>query len=412
MKKTNDILFDYLPVVFAFLLPFGLNLSPVLILWFITSWFKADKVYMLPGLKNKWFLVMVSFLLLHIISAVLSDNRKEAATAIEIKLSFLAFPYFFFLFRLSEFTIKKMITAFLSGCMFALIACLIRATWLNISTGENFFYYNRFSYFMHVGYFSMYMLFAIVLLFLVYPVWFAKDQWINPIRYSLSVLFGVGIFICSSKIGIIALLIVLLLLPLIKFKDVITIKRLGIALIALTAFVILMYNVLPTPFQRLSNAFNTASSETIDKTSSESTAVRILIWGESMEIIKNNFWFGVGVGDANDVLQNSYKEHGLTGALEHNLNTHNQFFQTFVGLGLPGFLILLALTIGTMIYGFVKKNLVLVLFSVIIVLNFLVESMLQTQAGNLFYVCFLCLLLNNNLTLFNPESAKQSHTHE
>lgn len=367
---------------------------------------------MLTGLKNKWFLVMVSFLLLHIISAVLSDNRKEAATAIEIKLSFLAFPYFFFLFRLSEFTIKKLITAFVSGCMFALIACLIRATWLNTSTGENYFYYNRFSYFMHVGYFSMYMLFAIVLLFLVYPVWFAKDHWINPIRYSLSVLFGVGIFICSSKIGIIALLIVLLLLPLIKFKDVITIKRLGIGLIALTAFVILMYNVLPTPFQRLSNAFNTASSETIDKTSSESTAVRILIWGESMEIIKNNFWFGVGVGDANDVLQNSYKEHGLTGALEHNLNTHNQFFQTFVGLGLPGFLILLTLTIGTMIYGFVKKNLVLVLFSVIIVLNFLVESMLQTQAGNLFYVCFLCLLLNYNLTLFNTESAKQSHTHE
>lgn len=367
---------------------------------------------MLGGLKNKWFLVLVSFLVLHIISAIISDNTKEAATAIEIKLSFLAFPYFFFLFKISEYTIKKMATAFVSGCMFALIVCLIRATWLNISTGENYFYYNRFSYFMHVGYFSMYMLFGIILLFLIYPIWFAKDQWINPIRFSLITFFGIGIFLCASKIGIIALLIVLLLLPLIKFKDVITIKRVGIALIALTGFVVLMYIVLPTPFLRLSNAFNTASSDTIDKTSSESTAVRILIWGESMEIIKNNFWFGVGVGDANDVLQNSYKEHGLTGALEHNLNTHNQFFQTFVGLGLPGFIILVVLTIGTMIYAFVKKNLVLVLFSVIIILNFLVESMLQTQAGNLFYVCFLCLLLNNNLTHLGADMATQNHTHE
>ncbi|HRD40798.1 MAG TPA: O-antigen ligase family protein, partial [Bacteroidia bacterium] len=85
------------------------------------------------------------------------------------------------------------------------------------------------------------------------------------------------------------------------------------------------------PFERLSNAFKTASSANVDKTSVESTAVRMLIWGESMEIIKNNFWWGVGVGDANDVLQAAYKEHGLTGALEHNLNTHNQYFQTFIG---------------------------------------------------------------------------------
>ena len=390
-------------------MPFGLNLSVLLMLWFICSWFKADKVVMLSGLKNKWFIVLVSFLALTIISALFSENKKEAITAVEVKLSFLAFPYFFFLFKFNEGTVKRIVSAFVSGCLFALLFLLVRATWLYVSTGDNYFFYNRFSFMLHVGYFSMYMLFSIVVLFLVYPVWFQYDKWIKPVRLAMAVLFGIGIFLCASKIGIIALFIVLLLLPLIVFKEVITIKRIGISLIALTAIVILLYNVLPTPFARLTSAFNTASSQNIDKTSSESTAVRILIWGESMEIIKQNFWFGVGVGDANDVLQNNYREHGLTGALAHNLNTHNQYFQSFIGLGVLGFLLLLVSTLGAMIYGFIKKNTVLILFSVIVLLNFLVESMLQTQAGNLFFLSMLCTLLNYNLTEFKGNDTHPHH---
>lgn len=410
MKKNNDILFNYLPVLFAFLMPFGLNLSVVIILWFVTSWFKVDKAYFLNGLKNKWFLTLVGFLVLHIISALLSDNKNESLHAIEVKLGFLAFPYFFFLFRIEDFTIKKMLTAFVSGCFFALMACLGRAGWLYLSEGENYFYYNKFSYFMHAGYFSMYMLFAIVVLFMVYPVWFGGDKWLNLIRYFFIAAFVVGVFLCASKIGIIAFLIVGLLIPLVKFKDVLSIKRVGIALIFLTALVVLLYNVLPTPFERLTNAFKTVSSGNIDKTSGESTAVRMLIWGESVEIIKEHFMFGVGVGDANDVLQARYKEQGLTGALAHNLNTHNQYFQTFIGLGVIGFVILLISTLGAMIYGLMKRNIILVLFCVIIILNFLVESMLQTQAGNLFYGCFVCLLLTRNV--FNLSGVETKHEHK
>lgn len=253
---------------------------------------------------------------------------------------------------------------------------------------------------MHAGYFSMYMLFAGVILFLVYPVWFNEDKWANVIRLFFIVFFTVGIFLCASKIGIIAFLVIALLLPLIRFKRALSFKRIGVAIISLAAGLIVLYNVLPTPFERIINAINTNSQANIEKTSSESTAVRVLIWGESMEIIKQNIWTGVGAGDANDVLQARYKEQGLTGALEHNLNTHNQYFQTFIELGILGFVILMISTVGTIVDGLVRKNAILILFSVIIVLNFLVESMLQTQAGNLFYVFFACLLLSVDPNLF------------
>lgn len=396
-------MFENLPVLFTFLMPFGLNLSIIIILWFITSWFVANKSEMLSGLKNPWFLTLLGFFILHVVSAILSDNQQESMRAIEVKLGFLAFPYFFFLFKINSFTIRRMVIAFISGCFFALVACLLRALWIYIADGENHFYYNKFSYFMHAGYFSMYMLFASVVLFLVYPLWFEKEKWLTIIRLFLILSFIIGIFLCASKIGIIALLAVGILLPIIKYKEVITPGRFVVFLLALCTLVAILYVALPTPFERLTNAFKTASSENIDKTSSESTAVRMLIWGESMEIIKTNFWWGVGAGDANDVLQESYKEHGLTGALEHNLNTHNQYFQTFIGLGVIGMIILVISTLGAMIYGFIKHNTLLVLFSVIIILNFLVESMLQTQAGNLFYGFFLCLLLQYNLMKISNE---------
>jgi hypothetical protein len=110
------------------------------------------------------------------------------------------------------------------------------------------------------------------------------------------------------------------------------------------------------------------------------------------------------VGDANDMLYQSYKENGLTGALSHHLNAHNQYFQTFIGLGFFGFIILLSLTFGYLIKNILTKHFLFILFSTLIILNFLVESMLQTSAGVLFFCFFFCLfnkvstkdLLNEN----------------
>jgi O-antigen ligase len=80
-------------------------------------------------------------------------------------------------------------------------------------------------------------------------------------------------------------------------------------------------------------------------------------------------------------------------ALIKKLNAHNQFLQTFIGTGIIGFVLLLLITIGTLIYGFVKKNYILALFSTLIFFNFLVESMLQAQAGFIFFVFFLVVYL-------------------
>lgn len=359
----------------------------------------------MSGLKNPWFLIMVFFLLLHIISGLLSQNKQEGLTGVETKLSFLAFPYFLFLFNINDSIVKRSVIAFVTGCFFALMICIVRATYIYLTGGGNEFFYNLFSVLIHAGYFSMYMLFCILIVAFVYPKWFGKDKWVSIISYFLILSFLTGIFLCASKIGYIAAVIILIIAPIIRFKHKLNLKIFGVSMVVLLTFFFVLLKVFPKPFERLSNVFTTLSAENIDKTSGESTAVRILIWHESMEIVKSNFWIGVGTGDANDVLQNRYRENGLTGALEHNLNAHNQFFQTTIALGIVGFLALFVLTIGVLIYAFIKKQTLLILFSLIIILNFLVESMLQTQSGNLFFVGFLSILLTKGEVL-----KKQTHT--
>ncbi len=381
-------------------MPYGIILGPFVILWFIASWFIFDKERFHSGWKNPWFLIMFFFFLMHCVSSVFSDNKQEALTGVENKLSFLAFPYFFFLYKMKDSTVKRMLIAFVSGCFFSLVVCLVRAVYVYFSSGEDEFFYNKFSILIHAGYFSMYMLFCILIVMFAYPKWFGKDKWVGIISYFLVLAFLGGIFLCASKIGYLTAVLVLIIAPIIKFKHRLNLKIFIISSVLLLAVFFTLLKVFPKPFERLNNVFTTLSSENIDKTSGESTAVRLLIWKESREIIKENFWLGVGTGDANDVLQERYRKNGLTGALEHNLNTHNQYFQTAIALGIVGLLIMLFLTFGVMIYAFMKKHILLVLFSIIIILNFLVESMLQTQSGNLFFTGFLCLMLAHDVLKF------------
>lgn len=395
MKKVSYILFNYLPVLYAFLLPFGGTISVLVVVWFIVSLFCIEKEKFRAGIHNEWFWILVSFFALHVLSAFISDNKNGGLRMIELSSGFLGFPYFFFLFSIQPETIKKILISFINGCFFALLACLGRATWFYFHDGVNYFYYNDFSYFMHAGYFSMYLLFSSVITFFLYSKLFWVDSWTNYIRFFYIILFSIGIFLCASKIGLIAYIVVVILVLIIKFKRGLNFKKAVIFLLTAVILFFSVFKIFPIPFVRLASAMNTVLSGNIDKTSGESTAVRMLIWKESIEIMRRDIVWGVGVGDVNDELSAAYVQKGLTGASEHNLNAHNQYLQTFIGLGIIGFTILLISTMGVVIYGFIRKNRILLLFGIIVVLNFLVESMLQAQAGNLFFVFFLCLLLKN-----------------
>ncbi|MDX2173768.1 MAG: O-antigen ligase family protein [Bacteroidota bacterium] len=244
----------------------------------------------------------------------------------------------------------------------------------------------------------MYLILAIILVVLFYNKWFASQKSIIYFSYFLTLLFSISIFLCASKLGLISFVIILPILILYKLKALLNTKKIILILFGFIILIAFSSKLFPAVFTRL-NSIITFNVNQLDKTSIESTTVRFLIWQEALVLIKQNILFGVSVGDTNDALYNSYQQNGITGALEHKLNAHNQFMQTFIGMGIVGFFSLLLITLWQLIKSIIKKHFLLFIFSLLIILNFLVESMLQSMSGTLFFVFFYCI--------FNLTSIKQ-----
>jgi O-antigen ligase len=87
-----------------------------------------------------------------------------------------------------------------------------------------------------------------------------------------------------------------------------------------------------------------------------------------------------------------YKEQNITTAIEHELNAHNEYLQTFMALGIVGFLTLVLSLIIPGWYAFRRKQLLYLLFLMLFAFHMLVESMMAKQAGIVFYAFFNAVL--------------------
>jgi len=397
-------LFYFFPVLFCFCLPFGsLFLSGLIVFWILVSFLNIDKRQLKAGFLNPKLILFYLFFFVTVISALLSSNIAEAGFSVEIKLTFFFFPYLFFCFKWPIEILKRCVISFVSGCFFACLYLIARASLYAFNGQPDYFFYSLFSDFIHASYFAMYLILAIVFVVLFYNNWFKTQKSVIYSSYFFVSIFITSIFLCSSKLGVISFFICMPLLAAYKYRARLNAGKIAVIFVLLALIVFASSKIFPGPFDRFSS-LNATSLQTIDKTSSESTAVRILIWKESGLLIKQNLFFGTGVGDANDRLYEMYKQSGLTGAYEHKFNAHNQFLQTFIGLGLMGFLLLALMTFGMVFKAFKKGNFMLGIFSLLIILNFMVESMLQTSAGVLFFVFFSCFFEMVNEEKLNEEA--------
>lgn len=384
-------LFYFFPVLFCFCLPFGFTvLSPILMTWLLVSFFNWDLVNIRKGLYNPNLQLMVLFFAITLLSAFLSENHIEANIAIEIKLSFLLFPYLIFCFEWPISILRRCLVGFVSGCFFACLYLIGRATVFTYYGHSEYFTYTYFSDFIHASYFSMYLVLAIGIVLNYYRHWFHTNRQILISSYFFVSVFLASIVLCASKMGLISLFLCVPVLAYIKLKQRLGKQRAWLYLTSGLIVAVLVLSLLPGAFDRLL-AVKNISLESLDKGSSESNTMRLLIWEQALNLFSNNFWFGLGVGDANDALYAAYERNGLSGALEHHLNAHNQYLQTALGMGFFALLLLLFLTIGKGLMALLKQNFMLAYFSLLISLNFLVESMLQAVAGTLFFAFFYCI---------------------
>lgn len=377
--------------LFAFLIPLNPKWYGYFLLIFVLeSIFKYRKANVLVikeliTLSNP-FIWLVLFYFFHLIGLQNTSNFKFASMDLGMKSTLIVLPLYFTLLR-PKFDLSKLLYFFLYGCVFSLLIYTIVAFVKYYENGV-FLMGSQFSFWMHRGYYSSYLLLGFTFVFTE----ILRKSKVTIIDFSLLLLLFVGVIVTESKIGILIVIMNTLFLGFHFMKSKIGwVKSIVIFSILCFISVLSVTKILSTN-NRFSGAIYNLKNKNIDITSVESTTARILMWETSLDLIRENFIFGVGTGDVKDELQKLNYEKAYTGVAASNLNAHNQFFNSWVAIGVFG----MASLLGVFLTLFRTKKHKYAMFirylSVSLFLIFLTESFLEVQAGIIPFAFLISLI--------------------
>jgi O-antigen ligase len=381
--------------IIAFSLPLAPKILPVLIfalliLWIYEKGFSAKWNYFK---SNKLNFLLPSFYILYMIGIFWSENLGYALSDIEIKLSLFLLPVIILSESLDQKTVNKVFDRFVEGCIITLSLLLVNAAVISYNLLDTkYFFYSNFAVHLHPSYLALY--FNSAILFLLYKIFIIRSSWKDKILLIISICFILaGVLMLLSKTGIISLII--------SFGAgtafFINQKRYLVGIVAVVAVLMVSAAFIVFPgfnqrFYDLKLFFNGKEKQQ-DVTS---TSIRKNVWDASIKIISTNPIIGVGTGDVKDVLLKEYEKLGFEKALDVKLNAHNQFLQTAVSLGILGLLVLLSSLLIPLISAFRRGDYVFMLLFGLLIFNFFTESMLERQAGVIFFSFFITLFLSKH----------------
>ncbi|MBN2667616.1 MAG: O-antigen ligase family protein [Bacteroidales bacterium] len=370
----------------VFALPFYEKIMPPIIAF-------AILINIINGIVNRsfrfnkkiLFALGIAFFVIHVISAFYSNDQHRAWFDIEVKLGLLFFPIVFS-FKTDYIHQNKhyIYISFVLGSVISSLLLLFLSALNYKELGDEAFHYTQLARFIHPSYLAMYYIFSIAIL-IKYMV--SQQRPIDKlfVPAALIILLLRMVFLLQSKAGIltmIAVSIYLLVLSIIRLRSLLL--KIAIALIALSVVFISIQNS-----QRLQSMFSSVKEISENGSSDDSTTgVRYSIWKLTAKEISKHWLFGVGAGDIKPTLFKDYSKTHLDGALEKQLNVHNQYLETFLGQGIFGFLLLLALLFYGIKKAYKYKEWMMTIFIIIIAFGMIPESMLNKQSGVIFISFF------------------------
>jgi len=412
--RVHQEIFFISCLLLAFFLPVLPKLLPGIISLMSVNWlFSGIYLKTVPKLfREKWRLFILSFAsiyLLYLVGMLYSADLEYGWFDLQVKLSLFIFPLIFATSDLRIFSfprIRYVLGSFIAGCLTGSMILFGHAWFVNARSGiRDPFYYTNLAWYFHSSYLAMYYTFAIGILLYYLAFDFTRQRILKTIILFL-VIFSLEamIFLLSSKAGLIILATTELLFILFLLSRKVRFVRIaGVSLILIVAY-FGFSRIFPYAFSRMAKAESSLTSPgTMQKNTIDGTFARVEILKVSLDLIRQHFIFGVGTGDVKNVYLHAYQQKNLYPVLKKRLNAHNQYFQTFVALGIIG-LCILVFSLAVPLYRSLRNRQYLyALFIVIFTFNILFESMLETQAGVIFYAFF-------NAFLFQGETAKKFYS--
>lgn len=380
-----------------FLLPWGQSyMSLILVLLIVNvlaSFFLKSSINPFPYKFTMWSLL---FGIIYLLGATYTTNAKQAELDVIQKFSPALMAILLItpgLQNKNTFSFAK--KAFIISCVLTLLACFVFAGIRYRETHDlNEFMYTRLAIFLHTAYFSMYLCLALVFILndLANQLKTFKQKFILYIGIAI---ICTGIYLLASKSGIITMLSILIIYGIHNIYKRIKHKTGWIILSLTTVASVFVIAYLPTKSNRLHDMvsdYKAAHYESDENLGT--TGQRILIWQAAFTVIQENFWLGTGVGNDNSALNNEFKKRGYNKLAKNNLNAHNQFIQSFIALGIIGFIFSICYFLMPVYMGIRNQNLVLFSFGIIIFMNAMTESIFNRQSGILFWAVWSVLLMH------------------
>ena len=405
--------------------------------WIFTTKFK--KVIQSIS-RDSFFLAFIIFYILYALSFFWSQNQSFAIADLVLKIPILILPLIMLSNEpLSIKEINKLLLAFSLSVIFLNCYCFFDALFNYLNTRSiNEFFYGSLTVNMHTAYQATFTSFSIFILVYIYLNKEYSHNWIFLFLIVLQFLF---LFLLSSRMQMLCLSVVTPIFLIFHYY----LKQkiyLGFSYTIL-AFVV-SYFLVSTPSVLNNRYKQTVSHISSIGNDSQNSDPRKFIWKKAIDIIKYNWLFGVGVGDAKDVLVSSYSKEFSKPITDHRVdstinilkannkylntqvkkltsdhtklkkeseniliqqinkykyfakkqyNFHNQYLQTFATVGFFGLIILIYLLSHLFIVSIIKQDYIVAAFLFLIALSFLTESMLERQAGVVFFTFFYLLLV-------------------
>lgn len=344
--------------------------------------------------QNKSHLAIIVFYFLMLISALWTENTHNFGRLIQLKLSLLLTTLVWSSTKLSRKQIYNLLLFFISIFAIHLGIDHLYSIFSNLAYDAHecsIITPNRKHYLGLLTIFS----FGISTFFAI-----NRDKKYRVLYVLFALLFLYNIFHIGARIHLVSFAILFIWLLGLMIKSKLKPKQI---IISVSTILIIGFGFI-FESERIQYKINETKDEVIkifNDNHEKNMNPRMYIWPSSLEVIKDNFWLGCGLGDGQnelnkktDRIETLFWINGVNTKLsDKNINSHSQYLEILTQTGFLGLIVFLYA-----IYFSIKNRTELTtIFLIIVCFSMLTESILERQIGVVFFAFFFSFLNQKQL---------------
>lgn len=389
---------------FLFTLPFETKFTNFAITAMAISWlFDGDIKMKWYNLKNNrsghWMFLLYA---ISLASVAYSENKGVALDRLETSISLVIIGLIIFASTLTAQQISKLLDFFVITTLFTALYCFAWSAYRYLETNDvNSFFYHWFTTPLDITaiYFANFVCTSVIIM-----LFSQKHSFIPPKARICLVTAMIGLIFLLAALSVTGFLTCLgvvtgwtfLRKKFSAFKSAAVIALGGFALVAILW-------TFPYTKAKVEKMGNLKYEMTYPDSMWNTVTIRLAKWKGATEVIKNHALFGVGIGDGEDVLMQSYAKLNFTEGLRNIYNEHNQFLANWIAMGIPGVLVLIAMLGVPMWTALRKQDYLLLAFLLLMAASFFTENFLYRQKGIMFFAFFYAILIRRSNLSARPK---------